>query len=69
MAALDEVYERIPGRCNSCRHYDASPFGRVNYGFCRRWPPMTVDLAQPGLPKGIWPVVAYDDLCGEHASG
>lgn len=65
MAHLDEVYEKIPGRCNSCAHYDSDSFGKVNYGNCRRFPPITVEKQKNGLPRGIWPVVGYDDFCGE----
>ena len=67
--AADEVYARQEGCCNACRHYDSEPFGAVNYGFCRRFPPIEIDRQANGLPRGIWPVVGYDDTCGEYSEG
>jgi hypothetical protein len=61
-----ETCAPIAGCCNSCRHYDAA-FGAANYGNCRRWPPIAVERHANGLPRGVWPVVGYDDRCGEHA--
>ena len=46
---------------------DRTAFGRANYGHCRRWPPVTVEIQATGLPRGTWPVVGYDDWCGEYA--
>ena len=65
MAAPDETYDPIQGRCNSCRHYDPTAFGGANYGHCRRYPPAAVET-RGGLPRGVWPVVGYDDSCGEY---
>ena len=69
MADLDETYAAIEGRCNSCRHYDRTAFGGANYGHCRRYPPVAVEKQANGLPRGVWPVVGYDDSCGEYAKG
>ena len=66
MTDLDETYDPIEGRCNSCRHYDPTAFGRANYGHCRRFPPVAVEKQANGLPRGVWPVVGYDDTCGEY---
>ena len=66
MADLDETYDPIGGGCNSCRFYDATAFGKANYGHCRRYPPIGVERQTGGLPRGIWPVVGYDDSCGEY---
>ncbi|MFL2669068.1 MAG: hypothetical protein ACJ0HT_05775 [Alphaproteobacteria bacterium] len=62
---MADLYEKIIGRCNSCRHYDSEPFGAVNYGQCRYYPPQTIDKQPEGLPRGIWPVVGYDDYCSK----
>ena len=67
MSYLDETYDRIDGCCNACRHYDTTAFGAANYGHCRRYPPVEVERQANGLPRGIWPVVGYDDWCGEYA--
>ena len=66
MATLDETYDPIEGSCNSCRFYDATAFGGANYGHCRRYPPVAVEKQAGGLPRGVWPVVGYDDSCGEY---
>ncbi len=66
MAELDETYDPIESRCNSCRHYDPTAFGEANYGHCRRYPPVAVEKQANGLPRGVWPVVGYDDSCGEY---
>ena len=67
MTDLDETYAPIAGCCNACRHYDRTAFGAANYGHCRRFPPATVEIQATGLPRGTWPVVGYDDWCGEYA--
>ncbi len=61
---MSEVYETIPGCCNACRHYDTEVFGEVNYGQCRYFPPLNIQQKAEGLPRGIWPIVGYDDYCG-----
>jgi hypothetical protein len=68
MTQLDETYERVEGFCNTCKHYDSTAFGKANYGHCRRYPPIAIEKHANDLPRGIWPVVGYDDMCGEHAS-
>lgn len=67
MTDLDETYDAIAGCCNACRFFDRTAFGRANYGHCRRWPPVSVEQQATGLPRGVWPVVGYDDWCGEYA--
>ena len=67
MTDRDETYDRIAGCCNACRHYDTTAFGAANYGHCRRLPPVMVERQATGLPRGVWPVVGYDDRCGEYA--
>ncbi len=69
MAVADEIYDPIEGCCNSCRHYDRTAFGTANYGHCRRYPPIAIETQPGGLPRGIWPVVGYDDSCGEYRPG
>jgi hypothetical protein len=65
----DEVYARIEGCCNACRFYDRTGFGDVNYGECRRHPPVMVKEQANGIPRGVWSVVGYDDFCGEYEAG
>ena len=65
-AKLVEVYETIAGHCNACRHYDSEPFGEVNYGQCRYFPPLNFKKHEDGLPRGVWPIVGYDDFCGKY---
>ncbi len=60
---MNEVYEKISGRCNACQHYDVKPFGKVNYGQCRYFPPLNIEQKPEGLPRGVWPIVGYDDYC------
>lgn len=67
MAHLDETYDRIEGCCNACKHYDSTAFGKANYGHCRRYPPIAIERHANDLPRGVWPVVGYDDTCGEYA--
>jgi hypothetical protein len=66
--AEDEVYERIEGCCSACRFYDRTAFGNVNYAECRRYPPTMVNEQVNGIPRAVWPVVGYDDFCGEYAA-
>ena len=61
-------YDKIPGRCNSCRYYDREDLGDVNYAYCRRHPPIAIKEHENGLPRGVWPVVGYDDFCAEYKS-
>lgn len=63
---MNEVYEKITGHCNSCKFYDTASFGPVNYGQCRFYPPSSIEKIGDNLPRGIWPVVGYDDYCGKH---
>ena len=69
MAVADETYAPIEGCCNACRHYDRTAFGTANYGHCRRYPPIAIETQPGGLPRGLWPVVGYDDSCGEYRPG
>ncbi len=62
---MNDVYNPIPKHCNACRYYDNEPFGPVNYGQCRFYPPMNIEKISEGIPKGIWPIVGYDDFCGK----
>ena len=62
---MDEIYEPIAGCCNACKYYDSEPFGKVNYGNCRFFPPVNIQRRTGELPRGIWPVVGYDDYCGK----
>ncbi len=66
---MPDLYKKIIGRCISCRHYDSEPFDAVNYGQCRYYPPINIDKQSEGLPRGIWPVVGYDDYCGKFTEG
>ena len=68
MSHLDETYEPIAGCCSACRHYDTTAFGTANYGECRRYPPVAIERHANGLPRGVWPVVGYDETCGEYAA-
>ena len=66
---MSEIYAPIPRHCNSCCHYDNQAFGPVNYGHCRYYPPLNIDKQSEGLPRGIWPVVGYDDYCSKFSEG
>ena len=51
---MSEIYDKINAHSNSCRHYDTTPFGPVNYGQCRYPPPINLDKQSEELPRGIW---------------
>lgn len=59
----------IPGvHCSTCVYFAPPPFtarGRVEYGQCRRYGPQLDHTTEKR--RTIWPLVASNAWCGEHA--
>lgn len=54
-------------QCSNCRFYSLEDYEEdginyeISYGLCRRYPPKRIDGTVSGFP-----VVEYDDWCGEY---
>lgn len=53
-----------PERCRFCRFYMRQPY--AERGQCRRYPPSQLN-AGAGRSEGAFPIINYDDWCGEYA--